>query len=160
MFYSFREPDLSITKPLLFFVQCIIQVAVVYKANIAAKTPKTPATDMPKRTFSALAADEDVDAAPPDVVADPAPAEVADPPVWTAPEETAEPPEEDPVGATVPLPLLLADPPAEAPPVVEAPATLVTPGRASVVAVTVAAEDLHAFWQFSKAKFSAAVPFP
>jgi hypothetical protein len=85
---------------------------------------------------------------------------VADPPVWTAPEETAEPPEEDPVGATVPLPLLLADPPAEAPPVVEAPATLVTPGRASVVAVTVAAEDLHAFWQFSKAKFSAAVPFP
>jgi hypothetical protein len=44
----------------------------VYKANIAAKTPATPTADMPKRTFSALAADLEVVADAPEVVAAPA----------------------------------------------------------------------------------------
>jgi hypothetical protein len=79
-------------------------------------------------------------------------------PVWTAPEDVPDR-EAVPVCAALGLPLPLEDTTSpEA--LVGTTAPPVLPGRASVVAVTVAADDLHAFWQFSKAKFSAAVPFP
>jgi len=62
---------------------------VAYKARTAAKAPKTPATVMPTRTLSELAADEEDAAAVPEAVEDPvapeAPVEVPD--ALTAPEE-------------------------------------------------------------------------
>jgi hypothetical protein len=88
------------------------------------------------------------------------------PPVVAVPLVLTAAPEEvpDPVGEAAAVPLPLAEFPPAAVPVVDAwaapPAVSVTPGRAVVVAVTVAYEDIHALWQSWYARFSAAVPFP
>ena len=71
---SFCEPVLPI--PILFSFKPLSS-RVAYKARTAAKAPKTPATVIPTRTLSELAADEEEAAAVPEEVLDPVAPEAA-----------------------------------------------------------------------------------
>jgi len=119
---------------------------------MAAKTPKIPAAETLRRTLSAeegleevaAAAPEEVEAAPAEVTVDMVPVLTA-PPVAPDSEPDADP-EGEPAEDLTPA-AELPDPVAEAAVLL---AAAVTSARPLVVAVvTVAAEALHAFWQFS-----------
>jgi len=80
MLYYFPELDQtsSLSNPFHLPLKHDIQEFVVYRAKMAAKTPKAPTADMPNLMFSALAADEEVVDGAPEVTAAPSSSVVAD----------------------------------------------------------------------------------